>query len=77
MAITDLGQLTSSELATQTSAATDLLHQTDPDILSPTLRQWIGELFGRLDEEKMRRKNLSNGLANVTTLHQRSPHEEI
>jgi hypothetical protein len=76
MASTDVGQLTSSELATCLGAATAILHQTDPDILTPTLRVWLGGLFRSLDDEKMRRYDLSKSMANVSSINQHAPHDE-
>jgi hypothetical protein len=76
MATTDVGQLTSSELATCLGASQAILQQKDPDILTPTLRVWLSGLFRSLEDEKMRRYDLSKSLANVSSINQHALHEE-
>jgi hypothetical protein len=73
---TALGQLTSSQLDTQLTATQNLLKQTDPDLMSPVLRSWIGELFGKLESETHQRKRIqdSQGVVSINSGH--SPHDE-
>jgi len=54
-------ELTNGELEACEAAAKELLTQTDPDILTPTLRAWLGALYGQLEGERQRREREDTG----------------